>query len=108
VPDDILAVIVATSAATFAIRYGAVVLLRGHDLSPSLKKFLRNLPLAILTALILQWTFVKNGRLHWGMSDFYLPGLVVVFGLAVFTRSLTAVVLGGVALVALLTLLGAR
>ena len=40
------------------------------------KRALHTLPLAILSALVCQWTFLKDGRPDWGVSNFYLFGFL--------------------------------
>ena len=104
--DIVLPMIAGTALLTFAVRYLPITLLRGRYLSPILKRFLRYLPIGILSALVAQSTFLRGGTLNSGASDYYLHGIIVVMFLAAWTRSLAAVVFGGLALVGLLTFLG--
>lgn len=104
--EMVLPMIVGTALLTFGIRYLPIVLLGGRRLRPLLKRFLQYLPIGILSALVAQSTFLRGGVLNTGISDYYLHGIIGALLLAVWTRSLAAVVFGGVALVGLLTFLG--
>lgn len=95
-----------TALLTFGIRYLPIALLGGRRARPMLERFLRYLPIGILSASVAQSTFLRAGVLNAGISDYYLHGMIVVLLLAAWTRSLAAVIFGGLALVGLLTLLG--
>lgn len=104
--EVVLPMIVGTAVLTFGIRYLPIALLGGRRLRPMLERFLRHLPIGVLSALVAQSTFLQGGILTAGMSDYYFHGLIAVLLLAAWTRSMAAVVFGGLALVGLLTLLG--
>lgn len=104
--EMVLPMIVGTALLTFGIRYLPLTLMGGRRLRPILERFLRYLPIGILSALVAQSTFLRGGILNTGISDYYLHGIVIVLLLAVWTRSLAAVIFGGLALVGLLTFLG--
>lgn len=104
--EMVLPMIVGTALLTFGIRYLPIALLGQRRLRPMLERFLRYLPIGILSALVAQATFLRGGKLNTGISDYYLHGMIVVLLLAARTRSLAAVVFGGLALVGLLTFLG--
>lgn len=95
--------IVATAILTFGLRYLPMALLGGQRLRPGLERFLRYLHIGILSALVAQSTFLRGETLDMATSNYYLPGLVIALLLAVWTRSLAAVVFGGLAVVGLLT-----
>ncbi|CAG1770957.1 hypothetical protein BAC2_01392 [uncultured bacterium] len=105
--DGALPMIAGTAALTFLIRYLPMVVLAQQRLRPTLERFVRHLPIGILAALVGQSTFLREGTLSTATSDHYLPGLVAALWLAISTRSLAAVVFGGLAVVALLTYFGA-
>lgn len=108
-PTNILAVVATTAAVTFALRYVPVIVLHQRERPGPLQKCLHNLPLGILSALIVQWTFLKEGRLNWGVSNFYLVGFLAAIVLSALTRNLMAAVFGSVGIVAALTaLFGSR
>ena len=104
--EMVLPMIVGTALLTFCIRYLPIALLGQRRLRPILERFLRYLPIGILSALVAQSTFLRGGMLNAGVSDYYLHGIIVVMLLVLWTRSLAAVVFGGMALVGLLTFLG--
>ncbi len=102
----VLPMIIGTAVLTFGIRYLPIALLGGRRLRPMLERFLRYLPIGILSGLVAQSTFLRGGMLNAGISDYYLHGMILVVLLAVWTRNLAAIILGGLALVGLLTFLG--
>lgn len=104
--EGVLPMIVGTAVLTFGIRYLPMALLGGQRLRPMLERFLRHLPIGILAAFVAQSTFLRGGVLSTAMSDYYLHGLLAALLLAIWTRSLAAVVFGGLGLVGLLTFLG--
>lgn len=104
--EMVLPMIVGTALLTFGIRYLPLALLGGRRLKPILERFLRYLPIGILSAFVAQSTFLRGGMLNTGISNYYLHGIIVVLLLVIWTRSLAAVVFGGLALVGLLTFLG--
>ena len=103
--EMVLPMIVGTGLLTFGIRYVPLALLGGRRLKPILERFLRFLPIGVLSAFVAQSTFLRGGTLNLGISDYYLHGMIVVLLLAARTRSLAAVVFGGLGAVALLTFL---
>jgi len=104
--DLVLPMIFGTALLTFGLRYLPMRLLGGQRLRPTLERLLRYLPIGILSALVAQSTFLRGGALNPGLDNHYLPGIVLGALLTLWTRSLGAVVLGGLALVGLLTYLG--
>ena len=104
--EMVLPMIFGTALLTFGIRYLPIVLLGGRRLRPKLERFLRYLPIGILSAFVAQSAFLRGGTVHTGISNYYLHGMIVVLLLAIWTRSLAAVVFGGLALVGVLTFLG--
>ncbi|MBI2527469.1 MAG: AzlD domain-containing protein [Candidatus Rokubacteria bacterium] len=104
-PVNLLALVATTAVVTFALRYVPVTVLHRRELPGPLQRVLGNLPLAILSALICQWTFLRDGHLDWGVSNFYLFGFLGAILLSVLTRNLAASVFGSVGIVAALTVL---
>lgn len=98
---DIWALIVGTALLTFCLRYLPALLLRGRKFSRPIERFLYALPIGILTALVVQTVFFREGRLSSGWSDFYVLGLLTSIVLGVYTRNLAAVVFGGLGVVVL-------
>ncbi len=103
--DNIFLIIVITSVLTFLIRYLPITLLHGRELPLTLYKFLRNLPIALLAALITQSVFIKNGQLYSGWEDFYLIGFIASIILAIITRNMAIIVFGSLSIMALIALL---
>lgn len=104
--EMVLPMIVATAILTFGIRYLPIALHGQRRLRPVLERFLRLLPIGILSALVAQSVFLRGGKLDSGIADYYLHGIVAVLLLLWWKRSLAAVVFGGLAVVGLLTLAG--
>jgi branched-subunit amino acid transport protein len=97
--------IVGTSILTFGIRYLPMIILREVRLRPRVDRLLRNLPIGILSALVAQAVFLRDGVLDLGLSNFYLYGLLALLLIASIGRSLAALIFGGIAVVGLLTFL---
>lgn len=106
--DIVFAMIMGTSVLTFCIRYLPLVLLRQFRLPRKTERFLKSLPIGILAALVAQSIFLRGGALDSGLSNYYFYGFLVVLAVSTLTRSLAAVVFGGLGVVALLTFLGSR
>ena len=104
--EMVLPMIGGTALLTFGIRYLPIALLRRRRLRPTLERFLRYLPIGILSSFVAQSVFLRAGVLNAGLSDYYLHGIIAALLLAAWTRSLAVVVFGGLALVGLLTFLG--
>lgn len=105
VEDKLILIIVSTSLLTFLIRFLPVRLLQGQRLTGNLYHFLRNLPIAVLAALVAQSVFVKQGSICSGWQDYYLLGLLASIALATITRSLAVIIFGSLMLLSLLKLL---
>jgi branched-subunit amino acid transport protein len=105
VDDKLFLIIVSTSLLAFLIRFLPVWLLQGQRLTGHLYHFLRNLPIAVLAALVAQSIFVKEGTICSGWQDYYLLGLLTSITLATITRNLAVIIFGSLMVLSLLKLL---
>ena len=72
-----------------------------RTLAPALEAWLRYVPVAVLSAMLLPSLFIAEGRPHLAWDNLYLWAALPTLGVAWKTRSLFAAVLTGMTVVAL-------
>ncbi len=97
---NMFAVIIGAAIVTFCIRYLPVVLLHNRRFPLLLERFLYNLPIGMLTVIVVQSAFLKEGKLYSGWSDYSLIGFVACVILAITTKNLALIVFGGMGVLA--------
>lgn len=102
---NIYAIIIGAALVTFGIRYLPVVLLYGRRLPPLLERFLYNLPIGVLTVIVVQSAFLKEGKVSSGWSDYSLIGFIACVILAVTTKNMALIVFGGMGVLAFVSYL---
>jgi branched-subunit amino acid transport protein len=91
---EVVITIAAMAAATFFTRFASPAMLGGSDISPRLKRFLKHVPTAILTALIAPALFAPQGYIELSTGNSYLIAGTVAALLAYF-RQPPIVTMGG-------------
>ena len=77
---EIIIIILAMAAATFFTRFASPALLGSSGASPWLKRLLKHVPTAMLTALISPAIFAPQGYIEIGIENHYLvAGMVATF-----------------------------
>jgi branched-subunit amino acid transport protein len=94
------------AVATYLTRAPMFLALARRPLSPRVRLWLRLVPIAVLPALAVPMVLVRDGRLAASVAHPPLWGAVVVFVLAARGINLLVSVVSGVAVVAILRMLG--
>ncbi len=103
--NSLVFVMLAAIIITYLTRYLPFAVLHNKKIPRRLEIFLRNLPVAVLSALAFQSVFLKDGEFHHGWDNFYLVGLVFAVVLAVTTRRLPVVVFGSISLLLIMNII---
>lgn len=80
---------------TFIPRYIPMALADRFHIPPVLRKSLEYVPIAVLSAIIAQTTFVKGGTLDFSPENAYLYGVIAAFATSLATRKLFLTILIG-------------
>ena len=97
---------VLSGAATFALRLSFIALLGRIEVPPVLERALRNVPAAVLTAVVVPLLFYQDGALELSLgNERLLAGLIAVL-IAWLTRNVLLVLGGGMAALWTLQALG--
>lgn len=91
---EVVITIAAMAAATFLTRFASPAMLGDSGISPRLKRFLKHVPTAILTALIAPTLFAPQGYIELSTGNSYLIAGAVAALLAYF-RQPPIVTMGG-------------
>ena len=87
---EILLIIFGMAAVTFATRFGCVALLGRTGMPPGLERWLKHIPTAILTALIMPALLLPQGRLDLSLDNHYLLAGAVAAVVAYKSRNIVA------------------
>lgn len=99
---EILLLIVGMATVTFITRFAFIVLFRKTTFSERLSRWLRFIPIAILSTLIAPTILVPQGSLNLSIHNSYLLGGIAAAGVAFKTRNIIATVAVGMAVILLL------
>jgi branched-subunit amino acid transport protein len=102
----ILITILGMGFVTYLPRLLPVLLLSSKNLPPLVEAWLRYVPVAVLSAMLLPSLAVKDGNLDFSSSNLFLWAAIPTFLAAWKTRSLFGSVIVGMAVVALARYLG--
>ncbi|MDF2500112.1 MAG: branched-chain amino acid transport [Anaerosporomusa subterranea] len=94
---EVVITIVAMAVATFFTRFTSPAILGGAGISPRLKRFLKHVPTAILTALIAPTLFVPHGYIEFSTGNSYLIAGTIAALLAYFRQPPLVTMGGGMA-----------
>lgn len=94
--------IVAMTALTFLPRYLPLALAGKIHIPPLLVQALEFVPIAVLTAIIVQATLVHDGNVQVSLQNYYLIAAVSAFFTALVTQRLMLTVMVGLAVFTIL------
>ncbi len=97
----IFLILLGMAAVTYLPRLLPVWLLSSRQLPPQLVTWLRHVPVAVLSVMLLPALLVPDDRLDLGLNNLFLWAAIPTFLVAIKTRSLFATVVVGAASVAL-------
>jgi branched-subunit amino acid transport protein len=87
---------------TFGMRYSFIYLLGRFELPETLRRALRFVPPAVLSAIVFPELFIRSGQIDFSLTNFrLLAGLVAVL-VAWKTRNTVLTILAGIAVLLLL------
>lgn len=93
--SEIMWIIVGMAVVTFATRFGSVVLFRQTGMPTWLERWLKHIPTAILTALIMPALILPKGHIDLSVGNpYWIAGLVAVLA-AYKTKSIMTTLLLG-------------
>lgn len=98
---EISLTIIAMAVVTYIPRCLPVLFLSGRQLSPLIISWLRLVPPAILSAMLIPGLLAPQGELYLSHQNLFLLVSFIVFPVAAKTRSLSIAVILGMGLVAL-------
>lgn len=101
----ILLTILGMAAVTYLPRLLPALLLSSHELPRWLVLLLRNVPVAVLAAMLFPTIATRSGHLHIGVGNLFLLASIPTLLVAWRTRSLFGSVITGIVVVALARLL---
>lgn len=99
---EIMLIIVGMAAATFFTRFGALALLKKTGLPVWFERWLKHVPTAILTALIVPSLLLPHGQIDLSLSNHYLLAGILTAIVAYLCRN--AMLTMGLGLTAMLSL----
>lgn len=105
--NDMLLIIIGMALITFATRFGCVALLQQTGMPLWLERWLKHIPTAILTALIIPALALPNGHLALSFDNHYLVAGVVAALAAYKSRNIIATLVLGMGTMLTLRLLSA-
>lgn len=104
--SEIAFIIAGMTLVTFATRFSSVALFRKTGMPAWMERWLRHIPTAILTSLILPALVLPKGQLDLSMNNHYLiAGFVAAF-VAYKTRNIVATLVLGMGIMVALRFLG--
>ena len=103
--NEILVVILAMAAVTFATRFGCIALFRQAEMPDWLERWLKHIPTAILTALIVPALFLPKGQLDITLHNHYLLAGMLAAIVAYKSRNIVYTIVLGMGTMIVLRLL---
>jgi len=99
---NIWLVLISMGIITFAIRYSVIGMLGNAEMSPAIKRELRYVPPAVLTAIIVPSLLMPAGVFDLSFGNIRLIAGVIAIGVAYFTKNTLATIGAGMAVLWLL------
>jgi len=90
---------------TYLPRYLPMALAGKLHLPPRLERALDFVPIAVLTAIIAQASFIRGGEYDFSLQNFHALAAICAFAVALLTRKLFLTIAAGLACFVLLRLL---
>ena len=103
--NEILVVILAMAAVTFATRFGSIALFRQTEMPDWLERWLKHIPTAILTALIVPALLLPKGQLDITLHNHYLLAGILAAVVAYKSRNIVYTIVLGMGTMIVLRLL---
>lgn len=100
--SEIMLIIVGMAAVTFITRFGALALLKKTGLPTWFERWLKHVPIAILTALIMPSLLLPHGQIDLSLNNHYLLAGALAAIVAYTCRN--AILTMGLGLTAMLSL----
>lgn len=104
--SEIILIIAGMALVTFATRYSCVALLKQTGMPAWLEKWLKHIPTAILTALIMPALVLPKGQIDISFHNHYLLAGFVAALVAYKSRNIIATLMLGMGTILSLRLLG--
>ncbi len=105
--QKVFIVILSMSLVTFALRFVPACFLSSWRFPPGLETFLRYVPVAVLSAMVVPTILLTpDDRVHFGTDNLFLLVSVPTVLLAAWTRSFLTTVVAGVVFTAVLRYFG--
>lgn len=99
---EIVLMIAGMAAVTFITRFAFIVLFKKTPFDERLSRWLRFIPIAILSTLIAPTILMPQGFLNLSLHNSYLLAGITSAGVALKTRNIIATVCAGMAVILLL------
>lgn len=96
---EIILLIVGIAFITFMTRFSFIVLLRNAAFSDRMVRWLKYIPIAILTTLIVPPVLAPNGRLYLSLHNDYLIAAIVACAIAYKTKNIIITIGVGMSIV---------
>lgn len=90
--SEILVIILGMAAVTFLTRFGSLLLFRQIGMPPWMMNWLKHVPTAVLTALILPSLLLPKGYLDISLNNHYLLAGIIASIVAYKSRNIMATV----------------
>ena len=104
--NEIIFIITGMALVTFATRFSCVALFQKTGMPPWLERWLKHIPTAILTALIVPSLILPKGQIDISFHNHYLLAGIVATLVAYKSRNIIATLLLGMGTMLALNLLG--
>lgn len=104
--NEIILIIVGMTLVTFATRFSCVALFQQMGMPPWLERWLKHIPTAILTALILPALVLPKGQIDFSFHNHYLLAGIVATFVAYKSRNIIATLMLGMGTMLALHVLG--
>ncbi|MGL5206887.1 MAG: AzlD domain-containing protein [Acidaminococcaceae bacterium] len=93
--NEILVIILSMALVTFATRFGCVALFRQTEMPIWLERWLKHIPTAILTALIVPAILLPKGQLDFTLHNHYLVAGIVAAIVAYKSSNIVSTIIFG-------------
>lgn len=104
--NEIILIIMGMAAVTFVTRFSCVALLQQTGMPAWLERWLKHIPTAILTALIVPALVLPEGQIDISLHNHYLVAGVIAALVAYKSRNIIATLMLGLGTMVSLRLLG--
>ena len=103
--SEIFYIIIAMAAVTFITRFSCIAVLNQKGLSSSLARWLKHIPTAILTALIVPALLLPQGKVDFSLQNHYLIAGIAAAAVAYKSKNIMITLAVGMGIMVALRLL---